>query len=97
MAGLRGTDGDFGGLEVANFSNEHNVWIVAKHRAQAGREGETDLFANWNLHCAFKLIFDGIFKSNNFSAIVVGLSERRIKSRGFAAVRWPGEQHHALG
>ena len=91
MAGLRGAYGDFGGLKIANFTYQDDIGVMAEDGAQARGKGEADLFAHLDLHRAFELVFDGVFKGNDLAAFIIGLSQGGIERGGFAAPGWPGQ------
>ena len=96
VAGLGGANGNFGRLKVTNLADEHNVRVVPQDRAQAAGKGQADLLADLDLHGAFELIFDGVFKRDDLAPFVVGLSQRGVEGSGLAAASGAGQQHEAL-
>jgi hypothetical protein len=97
MAGLGGADGDFGGFDVADFADEDDIGVMAEDAAEAGGEGEADVFAGLDLGDALELVFDGILDGDDFAFAVVGMGEGGVEGGGFAAAGGAGEEDHALG
>ena len=75
---LRGPHGNFGRLEIPDFTHQHDVGVVPEHGAQPGGEGQADLIAHLDLDRAFQLIFDGILESDDLPALIVGLCQRGV-------------------
>src|SRR5262245_15295668 len=96
MARLGRTDGDFCCVMIPDFTDEHDVRVVAQHRTQTGGECQTDLFTHLDLNSTFELVLDGIFKGDDLTIFGVGLSQSSIKGSGFAAAGGTGEKDEAL-
>ena len=60
VAGLRGLDGDLGGLEVADFADHDDVRVLAQEGAQRGGEGQADLRVDVDLVDAGQVDFGRI-------------------------------------
>src|SRR5437899_8553932 len=97
MPGLGRAHGNLGSLEVANFTDQNDIRIVAQNRAQPGRESQPNLLAHLNLNRAFELIFNRILEGDDFARFVAGLGKSSIECRRLAAARGPREQHQSLG
>ena len=78
VAGQAGTDGHFGGFEIADFSDEHDVGVVAQHRPERVRESEIYLRLDLYLRNSFKLIFYRVFYGNYLFVRGIYLAERRV-------------------
>ena len=68
MPCLGGAYGDFCRFEIANFTDQDDIGIMAKDGAQAGGKSEADLVADLDLHRAFELVFDRVFEGDDFAA-----------------------------
>ena len=55
-----------------------------------------DLLAHLDLHRPFELIFDGIFKRDDFARLIIGLRQRSIKRGGLATARGACQEHQTL-
>ncbi len=97
VAGEGGADGDFRGLEVANFSDHHDVRIGAEDGAEGGGEGEANLVFNGDLHYADEFIFHRIFHGDNAALGVIDLAEEGIEAGGFPGAGGAGDEDDAVG
>ena len=83
-------------LSISNFTNEHNIRIVAENGPQPTSEGKPGLLRNLDLVHAPELILNGVLDRNDLADLVVDLVEGRVKSRGLAAAGRACHQHYAV-
>ena len=97
MPRQRGLHGDLRRLLIADFTDEHDVGIVAENRAQAAGKRQAGFFRHLDLVHALELILDRIFDRDDLALGVVNFVERGIERRRLAGARRTGDEHDAVG
>src|SRR5258708_21894122 len=94
MAGFRDAQRRFDGLEVAHFSDEHNVGVFAKRGAERIGEGVRVGVDFALIHQALLVIvkeLDGVLDSDHvFFTFAIYLVQHGGERGGFAGTRWSG-------
>ena len=88
MTGLRGLDGDFRRLEVADFADHDDVRILAQEGAQRRGEGEADLVVDVDLVDAGQIDFRRVFRGRDVGVFAIEDVETGVQRHGLAASRW---------
>ena len=88
--------GDFGGLVVADFSDENDVRVVPQDRSQSGGERDADVGVDRDLDDAVDVVFDRIFGRDDLGFDVVEFIQRRVERRRLARSGGAGDQHDAV-
>src|SRR6185369_10488131 len=91
-----GFDRDFSSFEVANFTDENDVWILAQKRTQRGGKVQTDLFLHLHLVDAGKVELHRIFRSHDVGVDCVQRLERGVQRVCLTASCWTSYQHHPV-
>src|SRR6476620_9876247 len=89
-------DGDFSSFEVADFTDQNDVGILAQERTQRGREVQADLFLHLHLVDAGKVELHRIFRGHDVRIHCVQRLERGIQRVRLTTSRWTGYQHHPV-
>ena len=87
VSGERRVDRELRRFRVPNFSNHHDVRILAQNRAQSRSKRISDLRLDLALIDAFNGIFNRIFKRDDVHAFFVENAENRIKRCGLSRIR----------
>ncbi len=96
VAGQRGLDSDFGGLQVAHFADHDDVRVLAQERPKRVCERETRLLVHLHLGHAGELILHGVLDSDDVLLDGVQLVEHGVLGGGFARTGGTGGEHHAV-
>ena len=83
-------------FKVANFPDENDVRVVAQDRAQTRRERQTDFRVNLNLVDAVQLVFDRVFRRDDFRRFRLNLVQRAVKRRRLPGTGRAGNQNDAV-
>ena len=67
MPGLSRFDGNFRGLQITNFSDHDDVWVLAEKGAQRLGKVEPHFGIDQHLIDALHIDFHGIFSSRNIA------------------------------
>src|SRR5690349_4851785 len=96
VAGLRGLDGDFRRLEVANFADHDDVRILAKEGAKRRGEREANLGVDVHLVDAGQIDFRRVFGRGDVGVFTVENVETGVERHGFTRAGRTGDEDHAL-
>src|SRR3989339_1309327 len=97
MTGERRLNGNFRGFFIADFTNHHDIRILAEKRAQSHWESVTLLFIHLSLQDAFETVFDWVFNGYNFCTRLVEKRKQRIKSCRFSRSGGAGVEDYPIG
>src|SRR5437899_1848460 len=89
VPGHRRADGDVGGLDIANFTDHHDVWILSQNVAQPFGKGEVDLRLHVNLRNAGEPIFHRFLDRDDPALDRINGGEKAVKRSRFAAAGRP--------
>src|SRR5262249_7589686 len=89
-------DRDFSSFEVANFTDQNDVRILAQKRTQRGRKVQADLFLHLHLVDAEKIELDRVLRGHDVGVDCVQRLERRVERVRLTASRWTSNQHHPV-
>ena len=96
VAGHGSVEGDVGRFEVANFTDQEHVGVLAQDRAQAGGKCEPSLVVHLYLGNACQLDFNRIFHGDDVDGGILFLVDERVERGGLAAAGRTRDQNHAL-
>ena len=96
MAGQRRLDGVLGGLQVADFTDQHYVRVVTQDAPQRMRERQADPGMNLNLVDPLQLILDRILGGNDLDVRAVDLDQRTVQRGRLSRTGRPGDQDDAV-
>ena len=96
MPGERRLNGDLRCLEIAGFADHDAVRVLAQKRAQDARKGQADGFVHRHLHDAFQIVFDRLFRGQEFGIDRVDLAQAGIKRRRFSGAGRAGDNEDAV-
>src|SRR5215213_3192982 len=96
VASESGFDGDFSSFEVANFTDQNDVGILAQERTQRGREVQDDLFLHLHLVDAGKVELHRIFRGHDVGIDCVQRLERGVERVCLTTSCWTSYQHHPI-
>ena len=71
MPGKGRLHGDIGRLLVADFTDHHDVWVLAKERAERGGESVSVLLADLGLQNTLELVLDRVLDGDDFYLRIV--------------------------
>src|SRR5262245_49325583 len=87
MARQRSLNCDFGRLQVADFSDHDDVWVLAKDGPQVCWECQLDLRLDLDLIDAGQFVFDRVLDGEDFLGGAIEAAERGVQGRRLAASR----------
>ncbi len=90
-------DRDARGLVVADLADHDGVGVLAKHRAQALREGKVDARVGLDLAGAHDAVLDRVLDRHDVVGAAVDLGEKRVERGRLAAADRAGREDHAVG
>src|ERR1043165_7073535 len=96
VAGQGGADGDLRRLQVADFADHDDVWVLAQNMAQAHGKGQADFRPNGDLVNAFEFVFDGFLDGDDALVDRVDGAQEGIKRSGFARAGRAGDQKNPV-
>ncbi len=97
MAGHRSAEGHFGGVLVADFTDQDDVGVLPHDRADAVGEIELQRFVDRALAHQRDRVFDRVFQRHDVDGLVVQVRQHRIQRGGLAGTGRPGHQQDAFG
>ena len=90
------TDGDVRRLRIADFTDHHDIGVLAKNGAEAAGESEIAGGTDGDLRDASQLIFDGILNRQNLEFRGVNALQHGIERGGLATAGWAGGKEEAV-
>ena len=96
MTGERCLNGDLRCLEVASFADHDPIRVLPQKRAQYTSEGEPDCFVNGNLNDSVQIVFNRLFRGQQFGIDRVDFAQARIKRRRFSRTGWTGGNENSV-
>ena len=84
MAGERSLDGDLGRLEIADFTDHHDIRILSEKSAQGPGERQARRQVDRYLHDAIKFVFDRVLDRDEFCVDGIQDLQAAIEGGGFA-------------
>jgi len=96
MTGQRRLNGDFRRLQVSNFTNHHNIWVLTQNRTQAFGKCQTNFWTNLNLNQPVNIIFYRVFSSNNLAVNRIEFFQGRVESSGLPRAGRPGHNQNPV-
>src|SRR6266511_74329 len=96
VTGHRSADGDFGGLKVTNFTDHHDVRVLAENRAEAIREREADFRLNVDLAHPGKAILDRLFDRDDAARRLVDRRQKAVERRALAGTGRAGDEDDSV-
>ena len=83
---------DLCGLQIADFPDQHHVWVLAQDRAQPTREGHLDFGIHLGLADAVDVVLDRILDRHDVLRVIAQSLERGVQRGGLARARRTGHQ-----
>ena len=96
MAGHGRADGDIGRLDVANFSDHDDVWVLTQNVTQAFGKGEVDLRFHIDLRDARKTVLDRFLDRDDAALDGVDAAEKTIERSRFAGAGRAGNEDDSV-
>src|SRR5262245_26565001 len=96
VSGKGGFDGDFGSFEVTDFSDQDDVGILTKKRAEGSSKVETDLFLHLHLVDSHEVEFNRVFCRHNICLNGIERLKCGIESVCLTATGWSGNEDHSV-
>ena len=97
VAGERRLDGVLGCFEVADFAHQDHVGVVAEDRAEAGREGQSDLGVNLNLVDSIELVFDRVLGRDDLRVFALDLVQGAVERGRFSGTGRARDEDDPVG
>src|SRR5215216_6359333 len=96
VTGERGFNGDFSRFEIANFTDQNNVWILAQKRTESGGEVQADLLFHLHLIDPGKVEFNRILRGHDVGLNRIQRLERGVECVCLTASGWTSNEDHAV-
>ena len=96
VTGEGGFDCNFCSLEVSNFADENDVWILPQKGAQCSGEIQSDLLFHLDLIHSAQLEFDRVFRGHNVGVRLIQPRDGGIQSVGLAGSSGSRDQYHSV-
>ena len=97
VAGEGRLDGRAGGFQVARFTHQQHIGVLAHEGPQGGAEVEALVPVHLGLGDSLEGVFDRIFHRGDVDRRVVPLRQQGVERGGFARSGRTGHQNHAEG
>src|SRR5690606_13536309 len=97
VTGKARLDRDFGGFEVTDFADHHDVRILAQYGPEAAGEGHFDLGIDLRLADTVDEVLDRVFDRHDVAAVVVDALQGRVQGGRLAGTGGPGDEYDPVG
>src|SRR5580704_15823876 len=97
MPGQRRLHGDQRRFGVANFTDHHDVRVLAQERPQTGGERQSDFRMDLHLVDTLNVVLDGVFDRHDLRLGVVDRVQRCVQRRRFTRTGRARYQEHTVG